>query len=228
MSDYLSRPETSGSDRAENSTKFPAITKRDAQHTVKLFEGSESLIGESTEEMIHHAPYSQTICSANSEHMQILRKGFEISKSRMSELSKTPAGHLHLQLHGANANRVYNALSTLLYGSISVYKADELERYIRKKSKTLPSSVFNIDDWDQILSIARDARMGDLAILKQDIDAQKQVRCRSSRRDALYFRPPCSSTFLLFLLLGYFSPKLDDDQRSHCCESTSFIAQRWR
>lgn len=56
------------------------------------------------------------------------------------------------------ANRLYYGLSTLLYASIGAMKANELDVYVRRKALLLPGSVFDIKEWEQFLTLAKDCR----------------------------------------------------------------------
>jgi hypothetical protein len=56
------------------------------------------------------------------------------------------------------ANRLYYGLSTLLYASIGAMKANELDVYVRRKALLLPGSIFDIKEWEQFLTLAKDCR----------------------------------------------------------------------
>ena len=61
---------------------------------------------------------------ADSSNIRILRESYAVAKSRAAQYSATSNLALHLRVHGQQAARVYSALSTLLYASISISKAD--------------------------------------------------------------------------------------------------------
>jgi hypothetical protein len=113
---------------------------------------------------------------SGSEQLEMLKESYSASKDRISELGRSPRTALQLKVHGKAADRIYSALSTLLYASISVSKASELERYIRKKAAQLPTSVFDLTEWDGALAIARECRLSDFKGLKSDLEARDRVR----------------------------------------------------
>ena len=93
------------------------------------------------------------------DHIKMLRDRYNASKLRSEELSLTCTSlPVPLRVHGDLAGRVYSAMATLLYASISISKIDDLERYIRKKATQLPRTVFDLDDWATVLNIARECR----------------------------------------------------------------------
>lgn len=94
--------------------------------------------------------------------VKLLRDRYNTCKLRAAELATAnPAMPTYLRLHSEQAGRVYSALSTLLYASVSIVKVEELERYIRKKATQLPRAMFDLDEWAMILNIARECRSGD-------------------------------------------------------------------
>ena len=52
-------------------------------------------------------------------------------------------------MHVKLGHRVYNAISTLLYATISMSKVTSLEKFIQKKASTLPTD-YNGNDWAKI------------------------------------------------------------------------------
>ncbi len=93
------------------------------------------------------------------DHIKMLRDRYNASKLRSEELSLTSTSlPVPLRVHGELAGRVYSAMATLLYASISISKIDDLERYIRKKATQLPRTIFDLDDWATVLNIARECR----------------------------------------------------------------------
>ena len=63
-------------------------------------------------------------------------------------------GSLSTMVHMRLAHRVYTAISTLLYATISMSKVPSLEKFIRKKASTLPVAIYNGNEWATILQIA--------------------------------------------------------------------------
>ena len=97
--------------------------------------------------------------------IDMLRKMYKAAKSKSTELSAryiedgaTRDSAIPLKSHGQQAARVYLAISTLLYASISLNKIDDLEKFVYKKSAALPGSIFDMSQWQTVLDVARDVR----------------------------------------------------------------------
>ena len=92
--------------------------------------------------------------------LDVLRKSYKTAKTRARELQTTGGkSAIPLKMHAQHASRVYTAVSALLYSSIGVTKAEELERYIRKQSVQLPGSIFDLPEWQAVMDLARDCRL---------------------------------------------------------------------
>jgi DNA repair exonuclease SbcCD ATPase subunit len=98
--------------------------------------------------------------TGSTNNIKLLREYYTTAKSLSSELANATNLSLPLRIHSQQASRVYSALSTLLYSSISIAKADELERYVRKKAAQLPRSLIDMEQWVYVLQIAKDCREG--------------------------------------------------------------------
>jgi hypothetical protein len=120
--------------------------------------------------------------TGSTNNIKLLREYYTTAKSLSSELANATNLSLPLRIHSQQASRVYSALSTLLYSSISIAKADELERYVRKKAAQLPRSLIDMEQWVYVLQIAKDCREGpeNRAIL-QELEMVKH----DSRADAV-------------------------------------------
>jgi len=94
----------------------------------------------------------------------LLSKMYKQSRQRAKELgiknledgAKNSA--IPLKAHGQQAARVYQAISSLLYSSINLYKSEELEKFVTKRSSTLPGSIFDLSHWQAAIDVARDVR----------------------------------------------------------------------
>ena len=94
-------------------------------------------------------------------------------------------------------------MSTLLYASISVSKTEELEKYVLKKGTSLPTSVFDMQEWAPFLEMARRVRAASAKAMpldgaasvpgvsgkteseiRQEIDLQVSARLREAERAA--------------------------------------------
>ena len=109
-----------------------------------------------------------------SQNVRMLRESYSAAKVRAAEFSVTSNLALHLRVHGQQAARVYSALSTLLYASISISKADELERFVKKKASQLPLGVFDIEEWSHVINIAHKSRHGDIKKLQEEYRVYKK------------------------------------------------------
>ena len=92
--------------------------------------------------------------------VRYLRESYNAAKARASELNTNAGLSGNLRSHCQQTIRVYSALATLLYSTISISKADDLERFVRKRSLQVPNSLFDIDEWKPVLQIARNVLMG--------------------------------------------------------------------
>ena len=94
----------------------------------------------------------------------LLAKMYKKAKKRSSELNKSAGSNtgkdssIPIKMYGQQASRVYSAISTLLYASMSLGKSDHLEAYIVRKASTLPGSIFDLTKWKVVLDAARDVR----------------------------------------------------------------------
>jgi len=84
--------------------------------------------------------------------LEALCKSYKTAKTRARELQTTGGkSAIPLKMHAQHASRVYTAVTALLYSSIGVAKAEELERYIRKQSVQLPGSIFDLPEWQEVI-----------------------------------------------------------------------------
>lgn len=91
--------------------------------------------------------------------LDILRKSYTVSKLRAHELHSSVKSAVPLKIHGQQASRVYSVMSALIYASIGVAKAKELEKYIHRSSLQIPSSIFDLQEWKAVLDLARQCRL---------------------------------------------------------------------
>ena len=91
--------------------------------------------------------------------LDLLTKMYKKAKKKAVELQNAGGdSFLPLKIHTQQGGRVYNALATLLYASIGSTKMEELESFILKKGVTLPSSIFDLQKWNDVLDVARAVR----------------------------------------------------------------------
>ena len=78
-----------------------------------------------------------------------------------------------MPIHFQRASKLYSALSTLIYSSIGLSKADELEQYIKKAATQVPSNLFDLDEWATTIAIAKEIRTIDTVAAKEEINSMK-------------------------------------------------------
>ena len=105
--------------------------------------------------------------------VRYLRESYNAAKARASELNTNAGLSGNLRSHCQQTIRIYSALATLLYSTISISKADDLERFVRKRSLQVPNSLFDIDEWKPVLQIARNVRMGENGKYMDELGAFK-------------------------------------------------------
>jgi myosin protein heavy chain len=105
--------------------------------------------------------------------VRYLRESYNAAKARASELNTNAGLSGNLRSHCQQTIRVYSALATLLYSTISISKADDLERFVRKRSLQVPNSLFDLDEWKPVLQIARNVRMGESGKYMDELGAFK-------------------------------------------------------
>jgi hypothetical protein len=99
------------------------------------------------------------------EKLKVLRESYDIAKFRAQELLQTNDQNLYVKVHGQRASKIYSALSTLIFLSISASKVEELEHYISNSASQVPSSIFDFEEWSSIVKVAKDCRESDHSVL---------------------------------------------------------------
>lgn len=105
--------------------------------------------------------------------VRYLRESYNVAKSRAAELSTNGGLTLNLRGHSQQAVRIYSALATLLYATISISKSDDLERFVKKRAFQVPNSLFDIEEWGPVLKIARTVRIGEMAKYQDELSSYK-------------------------------------------------------
>jgi len=108
------------------------------------------------------------------EKLKVLRESYDIAKFRANELLLPHDQNLYLKAHGLRASKIYSALSTLIFVSISCSKVEELEDYVMKSAAQVPSTIFDLEEWSSIVKIAKDCREGDSNSLREQVSALKK------------------------------------------------------
>mmetsp|Transcript_816 Transcript_816/g.1370 ORF Transcript_816/g.1370 Transcript_816/m.1370 type:complete len:992 (-) Transcript_816:209-3184(-) len=95
--------------------------------------------------------------------VRYLRESYNAAKSRASELSTSTGLTINVKAHCQQSVRIYSALATLLYATISISKADDLERFVKKRAFQVPNALFDLEEWSPVLQVARTVRLGESA-----------------------------------------------------------------
>lgn len=110
-----------------------------------------------------------------------LREGYSIAQAKAEEFKRLDtgatvqtAGNLTSIVQVKLAHRVYTAVSTLLYATLSMTKVSSLEKFIRNKSAMLPIALFDAEDWSTVLQVAKNYR------LSVSYEVQKLVNAKGS------------------------------------------------
>ena len=103
-------------------------------------------------------------CVYSDAHEELLQTHYNAAKKRVIELSQSTNAPFHLKMHTSTAVKIYTAISTLLYATLSIARANELDFFIRQNSVHLPQSIFDLNEWNAILNLARDHRGGGASV----------------------------------------------------------------
>jgi hypothetical protein len=114
--------------------------------------------------------------------MEALRQAYSTAKLRSKELHSGVRSAIPLKLHGQHASRLYSVVSALLYATIGVSKADEIERFVRKHAIQVPNSLFDVHEWNAMLNLARECRIDSAQRDKERERLSSRGRSRSRSR----------------------------------------------
>eukprot|EP01035_Chromulina_nebulosa_P024435 gene24435-31820_t len=103
------------------------------------------------------------------DKMALLKDGFDNSRRRAEEVLSSDELNLYLKVHGQRASKLYSALSTLIYSSIGLSKAEELEQYIKRAATQVPSNLFDMDEWTNLIAVAKEVRTIDSVAARDEI-----------------------------------------------------------
>ena len=108
---------------------------------------------EDIDEIVSVAENPATAGSTNA-----LRASYVVAKTRASELGSLSTLNIISGSHSVKGAKVYTAIAALLNTSISITAAESLEKYIRKSAGQLPTSIIDLQEWGQVLDLAREKR----------------------------------------------------------------------
>lgn len=106
---------------------------------------------------------SQKLITKTSQELQAdrirqLKESYDLAVLKADEMMKSQGNNVYQKVHGDRAKRVYTAISSLIYSTISFTKAKGLEDYIRQNAVTLPSTMIDLEEWDYVLQMAQECR----------------------------------------------------------------------
>jgi hypothetical protein len=109
-----------------------------------------------------------------------LRNEYAVAKTRAESFRPTRDMALHMRVQSQLATRIYSALASLLYASISLAKVNELERFIFKRASGLPKDYFDMTQWGDVIQIARECRQRNFDHLERmSVSASQAQRWRN-------------------------------------------------
>ena len=111
--------------------------------------------------------FNGSIIESCEAHEELLQTHYNSAKKRVIELSQStnaPSAPFHLKIHTSATLKIYTAISSLLYATLSIARANDLDLFIRQNSVHLPQSMFDLNEWSAILNLARDHRNGNVAV----------------------------------------------------------------
>eukprot|EP01040_Poterioochromonas_malhamensis_P023424 gene23424-28735_t len=100
----------------------------------------------------------KTSNEVQADRIRQLKESYDLALLRAEELNRHPVSNLYQKVHGDRAKRVYSALSSLIFSTISFSKAKGLEDYIRQNAVTLPAAVIDLNEWEYVLQNVHDCR----------------------------------------------------------------------
>jgi hypothetical protein len=95
---------------------------------------------------------------AQLERIRKLKESYDVALLKADEVVKKSGNNIHMKIQSERAKRVYTAISSLIYSTISFSKLHGLEDYIRQNALTLPATMIDLEEWDYILRVANECR----------------------------------------------------------------------
>ena len=86
---------------------------------------------------------------------------YDRASSRSNELSTDPNFQKNPKIQVKLAKKIYAALASYLYTSISIAKAQKLEHFIERAGAKLPRNVFDFEEWKVAIDAAKQIRYQD-------------------------------------------------------------------
>ena len=104
-----------------------------------------------------------------------LRQWHDKAKQLHTEYRTAAPIALMSRNYNEKSSRLYESLHMLLNASMLAYKAEHLEKSVRKKAPTFHKSVFDINEWEPVLLFAKECRTQEANHLKMELNAQRNI-----------------------------------------------------
>jgi hypothetical protein len=92
------------------------------------------------------------------DRIRQLKDSYDLAILKAEELTRHPVSNLYQKVHSDRAKRVFSALSSLIFSTISFSKAKGLEDYIRQNAVSLPATLIDLNEWEYVLKNVQDCR----------------------------------------------------------------------
>ena len=117
---------------------------------------------------------AKSLVDIDTDQVKLLREWYSKARAKHQEYEGKLSMALLSRNYNEKASRLYYALYTLMYSSITASKTDTLEKYVRTKGLAFPKTVFDIDEWKYPLRIAKESRTQELQMMRYELEMQKQ------------------------------------------------------
>jgi hypothetical protein len=126
--------------------------------------------------------------SKNGQLEKALREAYSVAQAKAEEFRRLDnsatiqtSGNLTGIVQVKQAQRIYAAVSTLLYGTLSMTKISSLEKFIVSKSAMVPVAIFDSEDWGTILQAAKNYRLSVSYEVQKLLEGRDSVVTTASR-----------------------------------------------
>ncbi len=93
--------------------------------------------------------------------LNLMRDSYEIARKRSTEISALSLGDcpVHLKSRLTLTSKLYLSLSTIFYSTLTLFQLSELHSFVVESALQLPSSLFDLKEWDASLLMASELRL---------------------------------------------------------------------
>lgn len=100
----------------------------------------------------------KSLAEVQLDRIRQLKDSYDLAILKAEELTRHPVSNLYQKVHSDRAKRVFSALSSLIFSTISFSKAKGLEDYIRQNAVSLPATLIDLNEWEYVLKNVQDCR----------------------------------------------------------------------